>query len=185
MEQSFFNRINKLLQGRSIFLIGMMASGKSKTGPQLAKLLNYKFIDVDNLVEKVAQKPIELIFKEDGENMFRELESKCLQEIIKLHSVIVSTGGGVITKKENWGILRQGLVIWLDTDHKVALDRLKKDKNQRPLLKGENISQEYIAIYNSRKELYAQADIRIKVENQSVEELSMNIINTISNNIKN
>jgi len=184
MEQSFFNRINKLLKGRSIFLIGMMASGKSKTGPKLAQLLNYKFIDVDNLVEKIAQKSISNIFEEDGENIFRDLESKCLQEIIQLHSVVVSTGGGIITKKMNWGFLRQGIVIWLDIEHNVALTRLKADRNQRPLLKSEDIDQEYIAIYNLRKELYDQADITIKVGNQTVEEVSMKIIHALENNIK-
>ena len=67
MEQNFINRINKLLRGRSVFLIGMMASGKSKTGPKLAELLKYKFIDVDILVEKVSKTSIELIFQKEGD----------------------------------------------------------------------------------------------------------------------
>lgn len=184
MEQSFINRINKLLKGRSIFLIGMMASGKSKTAPKLAELLNYKFIDVDNLIEQVAHKSIKLIFKEDGENIFRDLETQCLKEIIKSPSLVVSTGGGVIMKHENWGILRQGIIVWIDINQEIALDRLNLEKNKRPLLQGENIEQEYIAIYNSRKELYEQADIRIEVENHTVEEVSKNIIIAIDSKIK-
>ena len=170
--------------GRSIFLIGMMASGKSKTGPKLAELLRYKFIDVDNLVEKVARKSINLIFKENGENTFRDLETQCLREIIKVPSTIVSTGGGVILRKENWGILRQGIIVWLDINQEVALDRLKSQNEERPLLQGNNIKKNFINIFNERKELYSQADIRVKVETQSIEELSKNIIYEIDKKIK-
>jgi len=184
MEQTFINRINKLLLGRSIFLIGMMASGKSKTGPKLAELLKYKFIDVDNLVEKVAKQSIELIFKEEGEETFRQLETQCLQEIIKLPSTIVSTGGGVILKKENWGILRQGIIVWLDINQEVALERLKAQNNTRPLLSGRDLKKQYINIFNKRKELYSQADIRIQVQNQSIEEISQKIITEISNKVE-
>ena len=184
MEQTFINRINKLLLGRSIFLIGMMASGKSKTGPKLAELLKYKFIDVDNLVEKVAKQSIELIFKEEGEEIFRQLETQCLQEIIKLPSTIVSTGGGVILKKENWGILRQGIIVWLDINQEVALERLKAQNNTRPLLSGRDLKKQYINIFNKRKELYSQADIRIQVQNQSIEEISQKIITEIYNKLE-
>jgi len=185
MEQTFFNRIKNLLQGRSIFLIGMMASGKSKTGPELAELLNYKFIDVDNLVEKVTQKSINDIFKEAGENAFRDCETQCLKEIIKLPSLVVSTGGGVIIKKENWGILRQGIIVWLDINEDIAIERLKAEKNQRPLLQSIDVRKNYVQIFNSRKNLYSQADIRIQVQNQTVEEVSQIIIHEIDNKIKN
>ena len=183
MEQTFINRINKLLRGRSIFLIGMMASGKSKTGPKLAQLLKYKFIDVDTLVEKVAKQSIELIFKEEGEDTFRQLETQCLQEIIKIPSTIVSTGGGIILRKENWGILRQGIIVWLDINQEVALGRLKAQNNTRPLLSGKDLKKNYVYILNQRKELYSQADIKIQIENQSIEEISLKIISEIYNKL--
>ena len=183
MEHTFFNRINNLLQGRSIFLIGMMGSGKSKTGPKLAQLLNYKFIDVDNLVEKVSQKTIYEIFQEAGENTFRDFETQCLKEIIKLPSLVVSTGGGIITKTENWGILRQGIIVWLDINEDIAIGRLKTEIENRPLLGNNDVRGNYLQIFNSRKDLYSQADIRIQVQNQSVEEVSQIIINEIGNKI--
>jgi len=183
MEHTFFNRINNLLKGRSIFLIGMMGSGKSKTGPKLAQLLNYKFIDVDDLVEKVAQKSINDIFQEAGENVFRNLETQCLNEIIKVPSLVVSTGGGVITKTENWGILRQGIIVWIDINEDIAIERLKAEIDSRPLLRNKDIRGNYLQIFNSRKDLYSQADIRIQVRTQSVEEVSQMIINEIGNKI--
>ena len=179
MEETFINNIAHLLRGRSIFLIGMMACGKSKTGPKLAQLLKYKFIDLDSLIEKVAKKSISKIFEEDGENKFRVYERQCLQEIIKYPSLVVSTGGGVITKNENWGILRQGIVIWIDLEKKYAIERLKNEINNRPLLKGRDIEKNYSEIFQSREGLYEQADLRIRVENENVEQVAKKIINAL------
>ena len=179
MEEIFINNITNLLRGRSIFLIGMMACGKSKTGPKLAQLLKYKFIDLDSVIAKVAKKSISKIFEEDGENKFRLYESQCLQEIIKFPSLVVSTGGGVIIKKENWGILRQGIVIWIDLETKFAIERLKSEINKRPLLEGKDIEQNYVDIFKSRESLYEKADIRIKVQNEKVEQVAEKIINEL------
>ena len=183
MEETFINNITNLLKGRSIFLIGMMACGKSKTGPKLAQLLKYKFIDLDSLIEKVSKKSISKIFEEDGESEFRVYERQCLQEIIKFPSLVVSTGGGVITKKENWGILRQGIVIWIDLEKKFAIERLKSEINNRPLLQGRDIEKNYFEIFKSREGLYEQADLRIKVQNENVEQVAKKIINELYKNI--
>ena len=123
MERNFTNGLIKELRGRSIFLIGMMGSGKSSTGPVLAEILKYKYVDLDVLIEKLTKKTIDKVFSEEGEEYFRDLETQCLQEIIKLPSVVVSTGGGVVLKKENWGILRQGIIVWLDINKEIALNR--------------------------------------------------------------
>lgn len=58
MEKSIIEKTNKIIKGRSIYLIGMMASGKSKTGPVLAELLRYKYIDLDKLIENIAKKQL-------------------------------------------------------------------------------------------------------------------------------
>ena len=183
MEETFINNITNLLRGRSIFLIGMMACGKSITGPKLAQLLKYKFIDLDSIIEKVAKKSISKIFQEDGENKFRVYETKCLQEIIKFPSIVVSTGGGVITKNENWGILRQGIVIWIDLEKKYAIERLKNEMNNRPLLVGREIEKSYSEILHSRESLYQQADLRIKVQNENVEQVAKKIISELHKSI--
>ena len=108
MEQSIIEKTVKVIKGRSIFLIGMMGCGKSKTGLKLAELLKYKYIDLDSLIEKLAKKSINQIFNDEGEDNFRDLETNCLKETIKIPSLVISTGGGIVTKMENWGILRQG-----------------------------------------------------------------------------
>ena len=149
MEPSIINEIIKRIKGRSIFLIGMMACGKSQTGPKLSELLSYKYIDLDKLIENVVQKKIHQIFEDDGEEVFRELETNCLKETIKIPSLVVSTGGGIVTKIENWGILRQGIIIWIDTKQEIILERLQKDIENRPLLKGADLNSLYISIFQS------------------------------------
>ncbi len=185
MEPNFTNSLINKLKGRSIFLIGMMGSGKSSTGPILAEILKYKYIDLDELIEKLTKKTIDKIFNEEGEEYFRDLENQCLQEIIKLPSVVVSTGGGVVLKKENWGILRQGIIVWLDINKEIVLSRLNQSKdNYRPLLKG-NIGIKYEEIFATRKDIYSQADLRVEIFNEDVENVAENIIKALKKEILN
>ena len=185
MESTLINNIIERLQGRSIFLIGMMACGKSKTGPKLAEILKYKFIDLDLLIEKVSRKTISNIFNEEGEEVFRELETKCLSEVIKFPRLVVSTGGGVITKNQNWGILRQGIVIWIDLRKEIALKRLRREVDKRPLLFGKDLDETYTKILDSRKDFYEQADIRIQISDETVFEVAERIIYKIDQEIIN
>ena len=184
MERNFTNGLIKELRGRSIFLIGMMGSGKSSTGPILAEILKYKYVDLDVLIEKLTKKTIDKVFSEEGEEYFRDLETQCLQEIIKLPSVVVSTGGGVVLKKENWGILRQGIIVWLDINKEIALNRLNSKDNIRPLLKG-NIDIKYEEIFETRKDIYAQADLRVEINNEGVKNVAEKILNTLQKEINN
>ena len=184
MEPNFTNGLIKELRGRSIFLIGMMGSGKSSTGPILAEILKYKYVDLDVLIEKLTKKTIDKVFSDEGEEYFRDLETQCLQEIIKLPSVVVSTGGGVVLKKENWGILRQGIIVWLDINKEIALNRLNSKDNIRPLLKG-NIDINYEKIYATRKDIYAQADLRVEINNEGVKNVAEKILNALKKEINN
>lgn len=184
MERNFTNGLIKELRGRSIFLIGMMGSGKSSTGPVLAEILKYKYVDLDVLIEKLTKKTIDKVFSEEGEEYFRDLETQCLQEIIKLPSVVVSTGGGVVLKKENWGILRQGIIVWLDINKEIALNRLNSKDNIRPLLKG-NLDIKYEEIFETRKDIYAQADLRVEINNEGVKNVAEKILNTLHKEINN
>ena len=185
MEQSIIETINKIIKGRNIFLIGMMACGKSQTGPRLAKLLNYKYIDLDSLIENLLNKSINQIFKDEGENSFREIETQCLKETIKIPSLVISTGGGIVNKHENWGILRQGIVIWIDIKNEIAIKRLSKDKKTRPLLQGKDLNNSYKDIFNSRKNLYSQADLIIQVNEENVDQVAKKIVFAIHNKINN
>ena len=170
--QSTHQTLKEKLGGRNIFLIGMMGSGKSQTGPNLAKLINYAFVDTDDVIEKATKQSINTIFQKEGEKEFRKLEKKILTEISQYHSLVIATGGGVVTLKENWGSLHQGIVIWLDLDINHAIQRLKDDEQKRPLLNDNDWIKTFKDIYEQRKPLYMEADLRIVIEDQSAEEVA-------------
>ena len=164
--------LKEKLGGRNIFLIGMMGSGKSQTGPVLAKMINYAFVDTDDVIEKASKQSISSIFEKDGEKVFRDVEKKVLKEISQHHSLVIATGGGLVTLPENWGILHQGIVIWLDLDLRRSIKRLESDQKRRPLLLGDNLAENFSQIYESRKPIYLESDLRIEVEDQSPYEVA-------------
>ena len=170
--QSTPKTLKEKLGGRNIFLIGMMGSGKSQTGPVLAKMINYAFVDTDDVIEKASKQSISSIFEKDGEKVFRDVEKKVLKEISQHHSLVIATGGGLVTLPENWGILHQGIVIWLDLDLKRSIKRLESDHKRRPLLLEDNLAENFSQIYESRKPIYLESDLRIEVEDQSPYEVA-------------
>ena len=170
--QSTPKTLKEKLGGRNIFLIGMMGSGKSQTGPVLAKMINYAFIDTDDVIEKASKQSISSIFEKDGEKVFRDVEKKVLKEISQHHSLVIATGGGLVTLPENWGILHQGIVIWLDLDLRRSIKRLESDQKRRPLLLEDNLAENFSQIYESRKPIYLESDLRIEVEDQSPYEVA-------------
>jgi shikimate kinase len=170
--QSTPKTLKEKLGGRNIFLIGMMGSGKSQTGPVLAKMINYAFVDTDDVIEKASKQSISSIFEKDGEKVFRDVEKKVLKEISHHHSLVIATGGGLVTLPENWGILHQGIVIWLDLDLKRSIKRLESDQKRRPLLLEDNLAENFSQIYESRKPIYLESDLRIEVEDQSPYEVA-------------
>ncbi len=171
--------LEKKLGGRNLYLIGMMGSGKSTTGVPLAKIMNYKFIDLDDVIEQSAKKTISNIFKEDGEDLFRGLEHQVLNEVGHHHSLVVATGGGVVTRSDNWGILHQGIVIWLQPSNKELLKRLSQDKSKRPLLDGINPEASLEKLIQEREAFYAEADLQVVVQDESPVEVAKKIIKTL------
>jgi len=179
--QSTPKTLKEKLGGRNIFLIGMMGSGKSQTGPVLAKMINYAFVDTDDVIEKASNQSISSIFETDGEKVFRDVEKKVLKEISQHHSLVIATGGGLVTLPENWGILHQGIVIWLDLDLKRSIQRLESDKKKRPLLIGDDLAGNFSQILESRKPIYLESDLRIEVEDQSPYEVATMVAEHLPN----
>ena len=183
-DSDFLKCLNKKLGGRSLYLVGMMGSGKSKTGPVLAKKLSYAFVDSDDVIEKYAKKSIPEIFKDEGESTFRDIEKYVLTAISQRHSLVVATGGGVVLSSENWGVLHQGIVIWINTERQTIFDRLKVASVKRPLLDHSDFESDFDQIFTQRRNLYMQADIQIDVIDQTPEEVSTLILNKISSVIQ-
>ena len=154
--------LTRRLQGVNLYLVGMMGAGKSAVGRPLAEALGYRFLDADQVLEQAAGRPIPAIFEADGEEGFRELETAVLDRITGWHSLVVATGGGVVTRPVNWGHLHQGVVIWLDAPAELLLDRLQADPTPRPLLATQDPAARLETLLQARRPLYAQADLRVE-----------------------
>ena len=172
------------LQGLNIFLIGMMGSGKTTVGQILAKQLDYRFFDTDVLIERVAGKTINEIFATDGEDFFRDLESKILEELSPCTRSAIATGGGIVLRQQNWSHLKQGLIVWLDVPVEVLVSRLTEDKT-RPLLKTDDLTLKLTKLLEERHSRYAEADLRIPITaNQTPEDIVDQIIAKIPTVLK-
>ena len=168
--------LKQRLSGRSIYLIGMMGSGKTSTGRPLAERLGYGFVDADAVVEQAAGCTIPEIFERDGEPGFRALESQVLNAISQRHSLVVATGGGVVTQAENWGLLHSGIVVWLDVMQDELLKRLKADATVRPLLMAPDPEAELETLLNQRRPLYAEADLTVVVNDETPDAVADGIL---------
>lgn len=139
----------------SIFLIGPMGAGKTTIGKLLAKHLGRQFVDCDWYIADQTGADIPWIFEKEGEQGFRDRETKALSELVELPNIIMATGGGAIGRAENRELLRKGLVIYLDASIDTQLARTKKDKN-RPLLQTANPRAVLEELYRQRDPLYRQ-----------------------------
>ena len=154
--------LTRRLQGLNLYLVGMMGAGKSAVGRPLADALGYRYLDADQVLEQAAGCSIPAIFESEGEEGFRTLETSVLDRITGWHSLVVATGGGVVTRPVNWGHLRQGVVIWLDASPNLLLERLQADPTPRPLLATEDPAARLETLLQARRPLYAQADLRVE-----------------------
>lgn len=151
---------------KNIFMLGMPSSGKSTLGKQLAKLLNYEFIDLDQKIEATAGKKIAEIFQMEGEEAFRKLEAVQLRKIPVESQLIIATGGGTPCFHEGMQYIKEnGWSVFLDVKPEKLAERVKSSKRgTRPLLDVDDtdVSQRLIETYNSRIDIYRQADITIE-----------------------
>ncbi len=137
----YSHAINKILKKRcnlaydNIVLIGFMGSGKTSVGKILARKLYKKFVDVDSIIEKEQESSVSEIFETKGENYFRCLEQKCMNELTQNTGQVISTGGGLPIYSS---ISDKSLIVYINADFDVILKRLPvKEHAKRPLLQDE------------------------------------------------
>lgn len=151
---SEIDRIERVLshQMQNIVIIGMPGSGKTTVSTMLAEKLGRKIFDTDTIVSENAGMTIPEIFAAQGEAGFRRLETEATAEVGKLSGNIISTGGGVVTVADNYGLLHQnGVIVWIERD----TNKLARDG--RPI----SLSSDLNELYAARLPLYDRfADIK-------------------------
>ena len=176
--------LKQRLEGLNLYLVGMMGSGKSSAGRHLAEQLGYRFLDADTSLEQVAGRSIPEIFAREGESGFRELEAAVLNQIAGWHSLVVATGGGVVTRAQNWGQMRQGVVIWLDAPDELLLQRLSADPTPRPLMAGPDPASRLQQLLAERRPLYAQADLHIVQDGRGPAQVAEQVLEALPSILK-
>lgn len=160
-----------------IVLTGFMGTGKTSVGRELGRKLGYGFIDTDVLIEEREGRPISLIFKESGEEYFRNLEQATVEEVSKRNNVVIATGGGVIKNRENVKNLgRGGIMVWLKADAEMILRRVMTEGGKRPLLDVDEPLEEINKLLKERMPLYEQADTSVDTNYITPEETAHEII---------
>ena len=161
-------RINAILRAEmnNIVLIGMPGCGKSSVGKLLARKTGRRFIDADQAIVESAGVTIPEIFKQDGEAGFRKIETKVMEELGKLSGVIIATGGGCVTRPENYPLIHQnGVIFWLQRDIS------KLPTNGRPISQANPLEK----LYADRKDKYA-AFADVIVDNNGALEATVDAI---------
>ena len=154
--------INDTLLKKPIIIVGMMGVGKSAIGRLLAKSLNRKFYDIDENIEKKYNMKISAIFENYGEQKFRDIEHEVIKGINKGSTDIIAAGGGAFTFERNINIFNEiGLTLWLNASPLIIIERLKKNTNNRPLLKEVNIETYINNLLIKRNPFYEKANLTI------------------------
>jgi shikimate kinase len=161
-----------------LYLTGFMGTGKSAVGPRAATALGYDFIDLDHQIELSAGKPIRLIFEEDGEAVFRDLESATLASAAKQNNVVISTGGGCVVREENRNIMAQsGHMVCLTASAACIVRRTGKGRGKRPLLTGAEDQLAHVAaMLAERDPFYQQCHHIVDTTGRTVEDVSVQVV---------
>lgn len=154
----------------------MMGAGKSSLGRELAAASNRPFVDTDQLLQNRFGRPVAQIFQIYGEDTFRAHETSILKGL-QPQACVLATGGGIVTRPENWEHLRRlGTVIYLRVPEDVLIDRLSQSKKRRPLLETEDWEGRVEDLLEVRKPLYEQADIIVDLEGMGLADATKQVL---------
>lgn len=162
IDNTIISKIHKklILQMENLILVGMPGCGKSTIGKLLAERTGKIFVDSDEKIVEISGKSIPEIFADSGEDAFRKIETTAISILGKKSGLVIATGGGCVTRRENYPLLHQnGTIVWLQR----SLEALPTDG--RPL--SQSGKQE--AMYRTRKPLY-EAFSNIVVSNNATAE---------------
>ena len=165
----------------NLVFLGMMGSGKSSIGSLVAKKLGLDFVDVDEEIEKELGLSISKIFESKGEDYFRKFEEKITLKILKIHSTVVSLGGGAflnkVIRKE---VLKNHISFWLNWNDEILINRIKNSK-KRPIA-FKSTDNELIDLIKKRSNIYSKALYEIKCDKMSKNEIVKKVLKNYETN---
>ncbi len=167
-----------------IALIGYRATGKSSVGRKIAERLNWKFIDMDEVLMKTFQMTIAEWIQKKGWESFRKEEHNLLKALEKEDLIVVATGGGIVEREENRTILRRSFfTVWLDCEIQEIIKRLQKDSKTsylRPSLTGLGTIEEIEKVLALRRPLYREvSSLMLKTDKSSIDEICDHLLRSM------
>ena len=127
---------------RNVYLVGMMAVGKTTVGRHLASLIGFTFHDTDRVIEQRAGADISWIFELEGEERFRDREQQVIEEMTQRQGIVLATGGGAVLRARNRILLRErGVVVYLRSGIDLIIERTRDDR-RRPLLQVDDVREQ-------------------------------------------
>jgi shikimate kinase len=159
-----------------IYLVGFMGSGKTTVGHRLAKKLGWKFIDLDEEIERHERRTVADIFRQDGEAFFRQLEHHSLKQASSSKQSVIALGGGAFVDPENRVLAENtGLTVWLKVSFAKVGDRVKID-GTRPKLTSKEQAE---GLYQSREPYYALAKLHVSTDDGTPETIAEEIMQAV------
>jgi shikimate kinase len=156
------------MKADKVYLVGFMAAGKTRVARALAKRLDWRAIDIDEVVEQRERLSVADIFSRHGEPYFRIAERAALTDQLGVRHAVVATGGGTFADPQNRTMINaDGLSIWLDIPLDRALARVPAD-GRRPLAADRDA---FERLYHVRRVAYQQAHIRVDAGRQGIDAL--------------
>ncbi len=150
---------------KSLALIGMMGTGKSTIGREVAKKIKIKFVDLDKIIEKNEGQSIVELFKKKGEKYFRDIEEKTFFSLDSSEHIILATGGGAfLNKKIREDILKSYISVWLNASIETLVERVSYNINKRPLINVDNVTDSIKTLKKLRDPIYKEANFEINCE---------------------
>ncbi len=164
----------------NIILTGFMGTGKSTVGRLLAQRLQRPFLDMDKLIEERAGRPISAIFADEGENGFRDLERRLVEELSGRSGLVIATGGGVVLNPDNVrDFARTGLLVCLDASPQRILERVAHETH-RPLLAGPCREKRVKELLQARRKAYESVAFHVDTNELTPVEVSERILARLS-----
>ena len=167
----------------NLIITGFSGTGKSLVAKEVARRLNWDFLDTDDEIVKQTRKPIAEIFRRDGESKFRELERETIRKACQQRQTVIAIGGGAIVDPQNCELLaKDGLIVCLEAKPETIYERLfqeavySPETEVRPLLATDNPLERIGQLKASRQPSYAKADWAIHTDSLSVSEVAEEVI---------
>ena len=154
----------------NVVLVGFMGAGKSICGRVLARRSGRCFVETDDMIVAGDGRSIPEIFRQDGEEKFRQLEAEALEALRMKTGNVIATGGGLPCREGRMEALKAlGTVVWLDGDFRELHKRASRT-GDRPMLQGRSPA-EVEALYRQRTSFYRQAHLTIDTTDLGVDEV--------------